>query len=235
MNKNSILIIGDSTSLPREEVKYICTWPYLIQKLFPTFTIENNSMWGNTTGCLEGKNSLEWYNPEIVIIQLGIVDCAPRLLSNFERKILSALPSRVGKGYSIINKLFRKRSLKKAYISANQFKKNIENFISRAENIDVRKIFFISILDSGEKYANKNPKAQEAIDMYNNILINCIEKSDICEFVKIKDINEKVDEHTLKDGFHYNDIGHGLVCLALKERIENYIKISFSKTEEIHE
>lgn len=217
MDKRQILIVGDSTALPREEVNYCHTWTCLLKKHLTNYMIENVSKWGETTNSLIGREKLEWYNPNIIILQLGICDCAPRLLTKLERKIFSYLPKKTVEVYVSIIKKIRKRSTDRATVDSDTFMKNIESYISRAEKLNVEKIVVIGILRSGKKYQKKNPSIQISIDIYNNILKECVKKSKISTFLEMDLPENKVDEITIEDGFHYNEKGHKLIYEKIKK------------------
>lgn len=219
MNKGVILIVGDSTALPREEVSYIDTWPHLLKKKLSEYDIENISKWGETTNSLTGREKLEWYKPKIVILQLGICDCAPRLMTKIEKKILYYLPSKISKLYISIIKKIRPRSTKRACVDSDDYMRNIYNYINRAKTEGVKKIYILGILNSGKKYRKNNPNIQKSIDIYNKILIDLVDENDICDFIKMDLSEDEVDKITIEDGFHYNIDGHKYIYSQLSERI----------------
>tara|TARA_B110001452_G_scaffold119986_1_gene99552 strand:+ start:11406 stop:11687 length:282 start_codon:yes stop_codon:yes gene_type:complete len=90
-----VLCIGDSTSLPGRSNKYEDTWIFKLKKRYTNWDFITFFKRALTTNVLiemgggdenypnpEGADCLEHYLPDKVIIQLGIVDCAPRLLNN---------------------------------------------------------------------------------------------------------------------------------------------------------
>ena len=78
--KIKILCIGDSLTLPRNGVNYEDTWFYLIKQNFLNFEFISSFKRAITSNILNEHDSLELYSPDYAIIQLGIVDCAPRLI-----------------------------------------------------------------------------------------------------------------------------------------------------------
>jgi hypothetical protein len=83
-----ILLIKDSMAMPRSEVLYEDTWPYLLACDYPNLHIIDKSCRASTTnrlveeegikGISKGGDLLEFYMPDIVITQIGITDCTPR-------------------------------------------------------------------------------------------------------------------------------------------------------------
>ena len=100
-----ILIIADSMGMPRDGFDYDKTWLYQFKIFFNNFCIIDKSHRGSTTKRLitegggfknvePGSDLLEFYKPNIIIIQLGIVDCSPRYISvnSLTFRILNNLP-----------------------------------------------------------------------------------------------------------------------------------------------
>lgn len=124
-----ILCIGDSLALPGHLNSYEDTWFHKLKKEFPNYDFISFFKRQLTTDVLvtmgggvrgidkwpKGADSLEAYLPDMVIIQLGIVDYAPRLLYNVEIKILSKMPASLSMFYIHIIKKFRARNKKKHY------------------------------------------------------------------------------------------------------------------------
>lgn len=94
-----VLCIGDSTSLPGRSNKYEDTWLFKLKKRHQDWDFITFFQRGITTNILSemgggeenydnpvGADCLEHYLPDKVIIQLGIVDCAPRLIK--ENKLI---------------------------------------------------------------------------------------------------------------------------------------------------
>jgi len=88
-----VLCIGDSLCLPGHLNKYEGTWFCKIKEQFPELDFISFfkrqlttdilvSMGGGESGVdkwLKGADCLEAYLPDVIKLQLGIVDCAPRL------------------------------------------------------------------------------------------------------------------------------------------------------------
>jgi hypothetical protein len=129
--KKRIVILGDSLSMPRPNEGIILeyTYSYLLNK---SFEVINKSKRVNDTKLqiLEQNilDDIDYLNPDI-IIYLGIVDCAPRLLSRNESRLINILPNKLRK--IIINflskyRLFFTKLRNIQYVNMNSFKKNTE-------------------------------------------------------------------------------------------------------------
>jgi len=204
-----LLIITDSLGMPREEVLYEETWPFLLSKKNPHLHIIDKCLRAATTTRLIkegglGTDLLERYKPHFVIIQLGIVDCAPRLFSNrgLEHKLLKLMPRRIRYLYIKWIKMTRKRSIKRCYVSLDEFKTNVENYLNRSVKEHTH-ILFIEIAISVE-YANFNPKTPHQVKKYNSALRELVKKHPFAHTLKIRDDNT----FFLKDGYHLSPEGH---------------------------
>ena len=80
-----ILIVGDSLSAPRSNFESIVEWPALIR----LDSVTNLSRPFLTSDSLKSINC----SADIIIINVGLVDCAERTFSKFEHKLLSFLPA----------------------------------------------------------------------------------------------------------------------------------------------
>ncbi|MFN4234155.1 MAG: hypothetical protein ACK4IK_05055 [Bacteroidia bacterium] len=166
---NKTLIITDSLGLPRdfpENVNYSKTWPKLLSRSFEIYQI---SKWGATIEDLYNQVVYsKSFNPDIVIIQAGIVDCAPRALSKLESDIINKF-----KIFSFVfSKLINKKSiyfLRKYrninYTSISKF----EEFIIKLNN-EFNNLIWIPIIPACKDYESLVPNISININKYNNLL-----------------------------------------------------------------
>ncbi|MCE9540508.1 MAG: SGNH/GDSL hydrolase family protein, partial [Bacteroidetes bacterium] len=122
-----ILIMSDSLALAREKpekVFYEETWPaFLKRKGHDVLPI-----------CIGGATSDDLlrqvayhkpFLPDIVIIQVGIVDCAPRHFTQLEILLLRKIPFFGRVALKFFNKPFVRKIRKISYVSPNKFRQNI--------------------------------------------------------------------------------------------------------------
>lgn len=175
-----ILFITDSLGLPRlypEKISGENVWSNILATKLHceynnSFKFFNFSQGGLNSKML--KNALQngplpAFEPDIVVLQLGIVDSSPRALRKLELSILSRI--------FILNKIVRylvrkfytfivlKRDI--TYVSTKDFKNNmlyIKNFYMDKE------ILVIPIALANNEYRKKNPNIQRNIDIYNDVL-----------------------------------------------------------------
>tara|TARA_R110002050_G_scaffold97132_1_gene202062 strand:- start:12442 stop:13146 length:705 start_codon:yes stop_codon:yes gene_type:complete len=223
-----ILCIGDSLALPGHLNKYEDTWFFLLKKKFQDkdfFSFFKRSlttevlvkMGGGVNGIdgyPNGADCLEFFKPDVVILQLGIVDCAPRLLSLLDKIIIKIIPVKLKNGYIGLLKKVKKRKRNNTLVSLNKFKSNINRYILRANKLNT-KIIFIAISIPDERVIKKNRFISENAELYNNFLIQLAEKNDFIYITKplIKESSKEIYE----DGYHPNQQGHLEIYTRVQE------------------
>ena len=157
----------------------------------------------------KGADCLEAYLPNIVIIQLGIVDCAPKLLGKFDRFLLNLIPSVFKNSYINGVKKLRTRDINNIIVSLSRFKSNWTNYIERARRIKV-KVIIIGIPIPDNLMVEKNKNIILNVDKYNQIysqlssVYNHV--SVIYPLIPTDHINK-----IYEDGYHPNHMGHKLI------------------------
>ena len=174
--RKKIIIITDSVSMPRPEIPYEDTWVYLIKKEFPHYDIIDRTGRGSTSTRLVtegggGVDLLETYRPDIVILQLGMAECAPRLFDKkgLEFRIVSRmLPDGLRRRYIARVKRRRVRDPRVTDVAPEQFRRNIAAYFERARAIPTR-VIVIPILPPTREYLRKSPHALGNVERYNQI------------------------------------------------------------------
>lgn len=229
-----ILCVGDSLSLPGHDNKYEDTWFYKLKREFTNFDFISffkrhlttdvlNTMGGGETfeGAYPmGADCLEHYMPSVVIIQLGIVDCAPRLINenSFAWKIIRRCPKLIIEKY--INNLKKKgRDSSNVKVSEIQFRANLEKYLKRCVDSEVQKVIYIAIPVPGSEMKKKNQAIEENVIKYNTILD---ELANLYKFLHvIKPLNPSNGENIYEDGYHPNPNGNELVFNEISKLIHH--------------
>lgn len=89
---NRVAVLGNSVSIAPREDPRIKPYPALLQQhLGPGWTVLQRSVGGGTIADVEpaALAALEAEDPHAAIVQVGIVDCAPRPLKPWEREWLA--------------------------------------------------------------------------------------------------------------------------------------------------
>lgn len=228
MKSKKILCIGDSLALPGHLNKYEDTWFYKLKQEFPDFdfisffkrqltTDALTSMGGGIGGVdnwPKGADCLEGYMPDVVIIQLGIVDCAPRLLSNYDRVIIKILPKVFKSTYIKLIKLIKKRNVNNTLVPYEKFKKNVLNYVNRAKNLGTN-IIFISISIPDSKMVIKNKDIVFNVNRYNEYYYKMANDYSFVNTTSALNAND-CDEEVYEDGYHPNILGNDIIYNKLK-------------------
>lgn len=206
MDKKRILVITDSLGLPRllpQLVKYEETYISLLQK--NGFEVVNLSIGGGNIKLLVEQS--EYYRaffPNIVIVQSGIVDCAPRAFRKFELDFL--VKSRLIKllGGKLFYMLRKYRSI--TYTSKSTYESQLRILLNKFPDA---KFIFIGILKPMNEYERIVPGIKKNILVYNDILRG------INEAIYI-DLSSFPSDGIQSDFHHLNAKGHNEVYQRLK-------------------
>lgn len=224
--KYRLVIIGDSLAMPRPEVPYELTYPYLLKgKLGPRWEVINRARRANRIDVqMEEQNLCDdifWLEPDIVVVHLGIVDCAPRLFSVRQRHLLERIPAVVR--YRIIgvasrHRAFLTKHFPKQYVPLGAFEQLYEALIARLRNLNMYTIT-CNIADTSEKNKSRSFGFAQNIRMYNRV----IEDASWRHGAKLIDcyrLSREIEGFLLEDGIHLSPRGAMAVaeeiCLAVK-------------------
>jgi len=227
--RKKVLIITDSISLPRPGIKYEETWIYLLKQEFPELDIMVNSEKGSMTSRLVnegggGIDLLELYEPHLVIVQMGITECAPRLFKKhgFEHFFLTKiLLARLRSSYIDFVRKRRIRNPEIPYIRPEQFKANLTNYIERAHKAGTR-IIILSIFKPNNLFASKSPSIGRNIQLYNDIYRELAGRYPHVRY--LDPIGTDVDMNAITiDELHINQEGNKMVFAAVRPLVEELV------------
>lgn len=224
--KKKILIVGSSMALPRLEVSYEETWIYKLICSLPDCIIIDKSRRGSTSERLlkegagfkdtrRGADLLEYYNPDVVITQIGVTDCAPRYLKRYKMstKILNKMPSFIKKRVYQIIKKYSERNVKNADVPLEKFATYFRNYTERAAEINT-KIICVLIAPATSLLKEKSLNMASAIELYNSELIKIAEE--FPNFIVISPYTIDEIDSVAIDEFHVNEQGHQILFEKLK-------------------
>lgn len=226
MRNKRWLIIADSLALPRQDVPYDATWPYLLQKYFPDVDWIVLARRASTTDRLhtdgdKGADCLEFYQPDGVILQLGVCDCAPRLFrrGSIVSQIVFRLPFGLNRWISTgVERIFG-RSVKNAWVGVDKYSENLTRYLERCRRYNVR-VLALAVFPVGKRVISKNPVICEQIAEYNQVLIRLAEVFENFHLISMWDDTVPVDDYYV-DGYHLNRLGAELVANRITCSINN--------------
>lgn len=232
--KYRAIVIGDSMVLPRMEIHYNLTWLSKLVNHYPSIEFIDKSRRASTSERLVSDGAgagdkirsadlLEYYSPDLVITQIGITDCAPRLYKkgSMLSNILHLLPNLISKSVIRFLKKYRGRKEKFADVLPEAFRKNWQQFFDRCYS---QNVFVICILIGipAKLFVEKSPYILNAINKYNDILIDLSEKYD--NVICVKPFTTEEIESSALDEFHVNAEGHLLLAEKLIKHIDGFLK-----------
>jgi acyl-CoA thioesterase I len=175
--KKRIMLITDSMAMPRPEVPYEKTWVYLLKQEFPDFDIIDRPARGSSSLRLVtegggGRDLLETYMPGLIILQMGMTDCAPRLFRKtgpeyfFMNKILCP-----GLRERYIRFIKKRRTRNPAITETppDNFRAYLDAFAERAARCGAE-IIAVHIIPPGSLFIAKSPHILENVAKYNAIM-----------------------------------------------------------------
>jgi len=228
-NQLHIRFYADSLGLPRgEEILNDQRYISLLCNHWKEKTNSELFLLDRARGNHKIREILKWLNEDIryfgnkaefIILQVGIVDCAPRPIPNYLRNIISRLP-RVLRSFAI-NFLHNNRAriqnfgIKYYYTSTEDFKELYSQFVESASKC-AKKVFLVNIAPTNKKTENKSPGLSESIVKYNDIIKEIVGNHK-GENVYYVDIYSEIKKHnnidkyiTIEDGHHITIEGHEL-------------------------
>lgn len=237
-----ITIIGDSLACPRpwDGIALQDTYGFQLQKLLgPEHYIVNWAARGNSTHSAVNENFIQTYiqaaKANYAIIHLGIVDCAPRLMSRFERligAIAAKLPlfSQLFQKYAQLKSRHRLKLTKlfpMTQVPKNIFRKNYELLLKELLKGKINKIYLINIANPGDALVKKSYGIQENIQAYNQVIAELHQK--FKDKTILVDINHQTKQHQdwieSSDGHHILKPAHDWLASVISHSIRSHIVV----------
>lgn len=211
----TVLILTDSLAFPRSEpegVPYEKTWVALLKRKFTQIDFVHCGRGGATIVDLF-KHSAYFHGtiePALVLVQAGIVDCAPRALTVTEQQILQRLPIVGRLLFAIVrrNAARLRRWRRMSYTSLASY----ETWVQAYERL-FSNVYWIGILPADSEYESRVQGISAAIDSYNAVLKrrNYISTADLTS-------NDIMSDH-----HHLNATGHHRLAVRLAETVQSVV------------
>jgi hypothetical protein len=209
-----LLIFTDSLGLPRdtpELVSYEETWAY---KLKEFFNVHQVSIGGGTIKDLHQQMDYsKMFCPDFVIIQSGIVDCAPRALTKFENELLNKFwLTRTFLDYWLNARslMFLRKRRNVTYTNKTAFDYYSGEFLKLFGS----KLYWVEILNAGDEYDKLLPGIKKNVSIYNQIIKNKIGEQNII------DISTIPKNGIMKDYIHLSVLGHDYLFNQINKTLQ---------------
>jgi lysophospholipase L1-like esterase len=222
--ERNILIIGDSSIPPREELSYTQTYSYLLKKKLKKTNIEVSAKTGNNSRQIYldlEPFMLYGYKPDIVILNYGIVDVYPRPYPNKIYRLLACtgLLQYVDKFLKKTNLYYKLGDLFNfKEVSIEKFEQYSKGIIEKLLDRGVKKIIIIGIIKP-YKVLLKSHRVDTEIKKYNAIFENFAKNNEMIEYIDI--YNDSEEDYTIWDGYHYSEKASQYLADKIKKVIEN--------------
>lgn len=214
-----IVILGDSLGMPRPGVQLEQTYPYLLQQSLAGFEIYAKHRRANDSklqaSLLGIQDDIEYMSADIVVIHLGIVDCAPRLFSRAQQNLLHKLKfiNRYIIAFMSKHRHFFTKIFPKVYVKISQYEQNMLLLI-KAGKKSAQRVIVVNIANTSAENNHKSYGFERNIKAYNTVLNRLVASAGI-ELLDINKLSDKTMLHN--DGIHFNIAGNALLAKQLKQ------------------
>jgi hypothetical protein len=229
-----ITILGDSLSMVGPDAGITLRdlyWYKLQEKLGSEYYVIARNRRANNTkvqcDCEYLRDDILHNDSCYIVMHLGIVDCAPRLMARKERILLRLLHINGQNNFYVRFKSRHRRFFTRLFqwqiVAKNKFQENLEGFIASvrgSQHPSIKGIIVINIADTGEENKSRSFNYEKNILEYNSVISNIVNVNrDICSLIDMYE-ESKIDRKILlEDGMHLSISGHNLLLDLLYDSI----------------
>lgn len=207
-----ILIFTDSLALPRLHPEFCHqneTWTSLLRK--QGHRITQVSIGGGTSHDLVSQCNYyqkDTIDIDLVIVQSGIVDCAPRFAHKLELKLYQVLPLIGKKIIRLLNRNWVRQVRNITYMPLKKYSKNIRKI---QQNFKPYPVLFLGILPASKAYECQLRGITKNTALYNDILK---------ETGAYIDLSQIPESGIMSDYHHVNSVGHQFIFEQIQKAIQ---------------
>jgi acyl-CoA thioesterase I len=239
-----IVVMADSLAMAREgetNVPFEATYPYLLdQSLRQRFqgqaplVIERGMRRRTIEYVLD-----EWYElvdlrkPEVVVVHVGIVDCAPRVFLRRERQFVENLRPAFLRETILSNVHRHRRAIvnmrQKVYVPPDRFTSLVQQVIDRAKRSQLRSLVLVNIITPPAEMDERSPGFIKNVGLYNEILRSHA-KGDGVQLIDLDQLIKDAGgvEQLTVDGIHINEIGHAILAGEIEKHVVTIVEPGFA-------
>ncbi|MGW8169127.1 MAG: SGNH/GDSL hydrolase family protein [Sulfurovaceae bacterium] len=217
--KQRIVILGDSLGMPRPEIKFEETYPYIFQENIPRSEVYAKHRRANDSAIqsefLNIQDDIEYMQADILVMHLGIVDCAPRLFSKREQNALRYF-KKINKyiiAFMSNRRYFFTKLFPKVYVDIKSYEKNMRRLILSGKK-SAKRVIVVNISDTSAENKKRSYHFENNIKDYNEVLFKLAKENSV-ELLNIYEISD--ESILLDDGIHLNIRGNQLLAHKLLE------------------
>jgi len=225
--KQRVVVVSDSLSMPRPDeliaLQFEETYPYLLTKeLNNEYEVINRGKRSNTIidQCIDQNiyDDILFFFPKFVVVQLGIVDCAPRLFSKRFGKYIIGQFSR--------HRLFLTKHFLIQDVPINKFSNLYDYLLSTIIEFGSIPIT-VNISRTSSHNESRSYNFQQHIENYNRIILETANRHKAIHIDMY--FESENNEILFPDGIHYNHLGSEIVANKIASEIKNYMEKSIAK------
>jgi lysophospholipase L1-like esterase len=231
-----VLLFSDSLAMPREFLEteertvYGDTYPARLRSLLTGHAdVDAVSSVGldSENALYEARFQVLPRRPNVLVLHLGINDCAPRVFRKGSTSVLlRPWFGRLTRGYAMraIHALrpLICRARKLVYVDANEFEANLRVLLDRLTAAHPGcTSFAIAISDKPDHMERRSPGYRANVARYNQALRRVFGD-------RLVDVNAllPLDQQLISDGIHLTVKAHDLLAKVLAERVESALRDS---------
>ena len=230
-----VVILADSLALPREEVGgercFEAAYPFLLHEAL-------RQRFGSSTPLIIERGMrlrtveavlTDWHEQvalrtaDVVIVHVGIVDCAPRVFLRRENRFLSNRPKWIRDPILKFTHNHRRwiiQNRPRVYVPLARFQRHVEEVNEKAKQSNLLSLVYVNIVAPPDAMEYRSPGFQRNVELYNEVL----ERQSTQPRVTLVDLNRLISEQGGSDAFtidgvHLNEAGHQILAKALNQHI----------------
>jgi len=224
----NVLFLTDSLGYPRVEPAGTAAkdfWPYKTRDKCEASNLKSSLFFFDMKGgrhtsslLVDVDNHILAYKPNVIVLQVGIVDCYPRSLKKVEQQILTRIPIVRNLSKYIVKKFYKQIVLARniTYVKPSTFQNNLVELKSKFPGVTW---IVLPIAPANRSWQIKNQLVKDNIQKYNSALKKIFGASYLEALYKFAD----VECLFLRDHHHLSSYGHDVVSDAVFSKLNEVL------------
>jgi len=230
-----VVILADSLAMSREEVggerRFEVTYPFLLhESLLRRFgttspmVIERGMRLRTVEAVLtDWHEQVILRTADVVIVHVGVVDCAPRVFLRRENRFLANRPKWFREPILRFVHKHRRRIIQtrpRVYVPLERFRRHIEEVTQRAHDTNLLSLVYVNIIEPPQSVEDRSPGFRKNVEDYNRVIAH----QSVHPRVTVVDLNRAIadqggSEKLTIDGVHLSIQGHQILAKLLDDHI----------------
>ena len=236
-----VVILADSLALPREEVGgercFEVAYPFLLYHSLLRQFGESSPMIIERGMRLRTVETVltDWHeqvvlrNADVVVVHVGVVDCAPRVFLRRENAFIGKRPKWVREPILKFVHNHRRSIIQnrpRVYVPLPRFRRHIEEVTEKAKQSQLLSLVYVNIVEPPDSMEYRSPGFQSNVRAYNEVLSTQMSQPN----VTLIDLNQLIaseggSEELTLDGVHLRERGHEILARELDKHIGELVEL----------